>query len=166
MKKLNRQLETVLKAQWIEEKATRYANRARPGGRRAVWKWDAAHGKLERKGQGGIDWYRYQNVSLKKKLLPFAQKCKKSRPNTIVVEDGAPSHASKHQTKVFLDVQVFRSFWPGNSPDLNMIELCWPWMKRETIKRGAPRDRTTAKKLWQDVGKNYLNNVFKLGLKD
>ncbi len=149
LKKINRQLEPVLKAQWIEEEATRYANRARSGGRHAVWKWDAAHGKLERKGRGGIDWYRYQNVILKKKLLPFAQKCKETRPNTIVVEDGAPSHASKHQTKVFLDAQIVQSFWPGNSPDLNMIEPCWPWMKRETTKKGAPCDRTTAKRLWQ-----------------
>ncbi len=48
LKKKNRQLEQVLKSQWIEEEATRYANRARSGGCRAVSKWDAAYGKLER----------------------------------------------------------------------------------------------------------------------
>ena len=27
--------------------------------------------------------------------------------------------------------------WPANSPDLNMIEPCWFYMKVETIKKGG-----------------------------
>lgn len=38
--------------------------------------------------------------------------------------------------------------WPGNSPDLNAIEPCWPFLKRLTTIRGAPRDKKTGKAVW------------------
>jgi transposase len=51
--------------------------------------------------------------------------------------------------------EVSRLLWPSNSPDLNMIEAAWPWMKRRTTARGAPRDKKTAReawlKAWQDL---------------
>lgn len=96
LKKINRELDSVLKAQWIEKEATCYANQAWPRGRHAIWKGDAAYNKLERKSRESIDWYRYQNVILKRKLLPFLEKCKKSRLNTIMVENRAASHATKY----------------------------------------------------------------------
>ena len=36
------------------------------------------------KGKGGIDQYRYQEVILKKKLLPFARRYTLSYPDTII----------------------------------------------------------------------------------
>ena len=101
---------------------------------------------MVRKGKGGIDWYRYQKIILLPKLLPFAKEYMKDHPDTIVQEDKAPSHASKHQDLVFMDAGVLRLLWPGNSPDLNMIEQCWPWMKRQTTRKGALRNRITAAK--------------------
>ena len=47
-----------------------------------------------------------------------------------------------------MDAEVLRLLWPGNSPNLNMIEQCWPWMKRQTTRKGAPRNRITAIKAW------------------
>ena len=38
----------------------------------------------------------------------------------------------------------------GNSPDLNAIEAAWPWLKRRTTSRGAPRDKKTGKQAWID----------------
>ncbi len=78
MKKMKKQLEPVLKAQWIEDEAPCYANRVRSGGHRGVWKWDTAHSRSERKGRRGIDWYRYQNVILEKKTAPFFTKVYKN----------------------------------------------------------------------------------------
>lgn len=68
----------------------------------------------------------------------------------IILEDKAPSHNSKYQTKVFVLHQICKLFWPGNSPDLNMIEPAWPWMKRETCKLGPPRTREEAMILWKN----------------
>jgi hypothetical protein len=87
---------------------------------------------VREKGKGGIDWWRYQQVILKPKLIPFALECIKDRPGTIVQEDKAPAHASRCQDAVFSISKVARLFWCGNSPDLNMIESCWPYMKRKT----------------------------------
>ena len=47
-----------------------------------------------------------------------------------------------------MEMGILRLLWCGNSPDLNMIEPCWPWMKRETTKKGAPRTRKEAEKAW------------------
>jgi hypothetical protein len=95
----------------------------RPGGKRAVWKHCEKTGAYEvRNGRGGINWYRYQEVILKKKLLPFAKECQVTRPNTVVQEDGALAHAHKAQQEVFDLWEVLRLLWPGNSPNLNAIE--------------------------------------------
>ena len=45
-------------------------------------------------------------------------------------------------------IDILRLIWCGNSLDLNIIEPCWPWMKRETTKKGAPRTRKEAEKAW------------------
>ena len=74
----------------------------------------------------------------------------KDRPNTVVQEDEAPCHTSKHQDVVFMDFRVLRFLWPGNSPDVNMIEPCWPWMKRRTTLLGAPRSRREAEVAWTE----------------
>jgi DDE superfamily endonuclease len=106
-----------------------------------------ANGAVVRdKGKGGIDWWRYQTVILKPKLIPFALKCMKDRPNTVVQEDKAPAHASQYQEPVFIDAGIIRLFWCSNSPDLNMIEPCWPYMKRQTTRRGAPVNAKEAEK--------------------
>jgi hypothetical protein len=57
----------------------------RPGRKRAVWKHCEKTGAyVVTKGRGGINWYRYQEVILKKKLLPFAKECQVTRPKTII----------------------------------------------------------------------------------
>jgi hypothetical protein len=41
-----------------------------------------------------------------------------------------------------------RLLWPGNSPDLNIIEPTWFWMKRETTKNGEFTSEKKLKKAW------------------
>lgn len=85
---------------------------------------------MRKETAGGIDWWRCGKEILTKKLIPFAKRCKRTRPSTVVQEDKAPFHAHKAQLEVFDFNQVMRMLWPGNSPDLNMIEHCRPYMKR------------------------------------
>ena len=90
-------------------------------GREPAWNWNWTNGRLERNSKGGIDWWRYNKVSflpnpieystnsyqevLVLKLIPFAKECMVERPNTIVLEDGAPAHRHHFQASTY---QVFK----------------------------------------------------------
>jgi transposase len=82
------------------------------------------------------------------KFILFAKECKKNRPSTPIQEDGAPSHAHHHQATVYALHDVARLLWPGNSPDLNVIEPCWWWIKRRTTARGAPQPHKGMERAW------------------
>ena len=116
-----------------------------------TWHWNPDYGKRERRAKkGGINWFRYGDVVLDKKLLPFAFHCQKTRPETIVQEDGAPSHKHKVQQRRFDFWNVMKLLWPGNSPDLNAIEPAWPYMKRRTTCQGAKSIGKHMRKQWID----------------
>jgi hypothetical protein len=74
-----------------------------------------------------------------KKLIPFAKEC---GLDAIVQEDLAPAYAYQAQAIVFSAAGVSRMLWCPNSPDLNMIELYWPYLKRVTTKKGAPKSKS------------------------
>lgn len=148
---INEDLEPRLREQW--ELSTRLARinlRQQTPGRKPQWRFNQKTGKVARSARGGIDWYRYQTKILIPKLLPFAKEC---GPNALVQEDKAPAHAHPIQHQVFDLHQVQRLLWCGNSPDLNAIEPAWPWMKRFTTKKGAPKSRSEAIAKWQNAWK-------------
>ncbi|KAK5998492.1 hypothetical protein PT974_00871 [Cladobotryum mycophilum] len=151
---LNEELEPVMKAQWEISNGIRRLNlRRQTPGKKPEWRWNAKNGKLGR-GQGnGIDWYRYRTIILIPKMLPFAKECEIERPNTIVQEDKAPAHSHQAQQPLFDLHKVQRLLWCGNSPDLNAIEPAWPWMKRRTTRKGAPKNRQEAIRAWEAAWK-------------
>jgi hypothetical protein len=149
LEELNKELEIEMREEWELTTAMRRTGLRNLRGSKPKWKWDAQHGKLTRREGSGIDWYRYQQLILISKLFPFVEECRQNgRPETIVQEDGAASHASKHQIRAYNRAGIDKLLWPGNSPDLNMIEPCWPFMKRHTTKKGAPTRRPEAKRAW------------------
>jgi transposase len=118
--------------------------RGQPKGKTPEWKFNEANGKLVRKSKaGGIDWYRYQEEILKKKLLPFA-----IQHSLIVQEDSAPAHKHKENEVVYSLFNVRKLLWPGNSPDLNMIEPCWWWLKRRTVLHRDYDKKPELRRIW------------------
>ncbi|CBF84331.1 hypothetical protein AN2628.2 [Aspergillus nidulans FGSC A4] len=146
---LNAELEPILREEWeIETRLKRLHLRGVPG-RVPTWRFTEKTGKLVRKSKGGVDWWRYQQEILLPHLIPFAKACKIERPDTKVLEDGAPAHKHHAQRRIYSIHEIEKIFdWPGNSPDLNAIEPCWMWMKKRTTSRGAPRDKKTGKTAW------------------
>jgi hypothetical protein len=70
---------------------------------------------------------QYQDVPPENHMLPFLV----MHSSKHFLQDGAPWHASK-RIKDFLNTQPFQVIdWPGNSPDLNLIENAWNYMKRK-----------------------------------
>lgn len=148
IERLNEELEPAAKAQWeLNTQMARLGLRQKPG-RQPQWRWNRKHGRLARTSKGGIDWYAYQTKVLVPKLIPFALACNAERPGTLVQEDKAPAHNHYIQQHIYSQYQVQRLLWPGNSPDLNPIEPAWPWMKRRTTKKGAPKSRQEAITAW------------------
>lgn len=149
IEELNKELEPLMKEQWeLNTSMHRLGLRNKPGPQ-PEWKWNKKNGKVGRGKGSGIDWYRYQSIILLPKLFPFAKDCMAERPGTVVQEDKAPSHDHYVQRHVYSLHGIQRLLWCGNSPDLNAIEPCWPWMKRYTTKKGAPKSRAEAIRVWE-----------------
>jgi transposase len=149
MKARNEEREANCRNIWEIETALRRLDvRRNKVGPKLKWVWSEKTGKLERKAsKGGIDWYRYYKEILIKKLLPFAKHCKLVRPDTIVQEDNAAPHAHNEFYNLW---NIIRMIWPPNSPDLNMIEPCWFWMKRQTTKYGVASSVKQLRKDWEE----------------
>ena len=67
----------------------------------------------------------------------------------MVQEDNALSHSHHFIGKVYSITGILRLLWPGNSADINMIEPCWFWMKRETTKKGGATSQAEMEKRWK-----------------
>jgi transposase len=137
---------------------------ARRPGRKAVWKHTEANGAKVRKAQrGGIDWYRYQNECLVPHFAPYAERCRKDNPRTIVQEDNAPAHRSKWNEDFWAQRLIRKIAWPGNSPDLNPIEQLWFIMKRQATANGPLTSRKQAvqafQKAWEEVPAETLHRL-------
>ena len=147
--KINAALKSKCKARWELKTGMRRMGLKILDEKKPKWTFTVAIGKIIITGKkGGITWYRYQKKVLIPKLLPFAQRCKLERPNTEVIKDKTPAYAFKYQEPIFMFMNILRMPWPGNSLDLNVIELCWSWMKRRTTMKDALRTRKETKKTW------------------
>lgn len=156
LEELNDILEPAKRIEWELSNGVRRINlRRQIPGPKPQWRFTPQNGKLVRGGKGGIDWYRYQTLVMIPKIIPFAKECAKALGiEMLVQEDKAPSHSHRYQAEVYSMYDVQRLIWPGNSPDLNMIEPSWNWMKRKTTKYGAPRNRADAEKAWKQAWKD------------
>ena len=51
----------------------------------------------------------------------------------IFMQDGVPCHCSKIVTDFFRANKITLLEWPGNSPDVNLIENLWAVFKNEVV---------------------------------
>jgi hypothetical protein len=81
----NTLVEEANRRMWELETGMRRMGLRNKPGRKPQWRHTEKNGAFMRnKGKGGIDWYRYQEVILKKKLIPFANRHKLTYPDTVV----------------------------------------------------------------------------------
>lgn len=80
----------------------------------------------------------------------------------ILQQDNAPCHKARMITEFLKDVEVHTLDWPPQSPDLNIIENVWAYIKR---KRSSDLSRTCEETiaevqgLWKDVSLETLKNL-------
>ena len=148
-------LEPIYREEWELSSGLQRMNlraQATPG-RKPQWRFTKKTGKLSRGSGKGIDWWRYRTKILEPKLIPFAKVCAQNRPKTIVQEDRAPAHAHIMQQQLYDIHRVSRLLWCANSPDLNMIEPAWAYLKSLTTRKGAPKSRSEAIATWEAAWK-------------
>jgi transposase len=145
---VNKEREEHCRNEWMLSSGLGRVKLARPGktpGKPPIWRFTKANGKWVReKGKGGIDWWRYRVNVLQPLLIPF---CKEHR--LIIQEDGASCHKHQANQKLTRDSGLVRLPWPGNSPDLNMIEPAWPKLKRDSQKRDNWEYKSHLPDIWR-----------------
>lgn len=155
IKDLNRRLEPIPRQEWELSKGTNRLGLWGIGDPKPVQKFTkATRAYVCKKASKNIDWWRYQMVILEPLLISFAKKCNikqllASKLPMLIQKDKTLVHASKYQDEVFWLHNIMQLLWPGNSPNMNMIELCWPQIKQTTTKKDASRTCKDANNHWQ-----------------
>lgn len=78
---------------------------------------------------------QYTNEILNVHLLPFMETLPGSFKDYETIEDGNTAHTSGLAATWRKSHNIKKSDWPPNSPDLNVIENCWPMLKARMKKR-------------------------------
>ena len=77
-------------------------------------------------------------------------------PGHIYMQDNAPPHSARSTIKEKAARGIHPILWPPNSPDLNLIETLWNYIKEELHNR-SPRIskledlRQAVKEIWEAI---------------
>lgn len=98
---------------------------------------------------------------MKEYLLPF-KRLHRNRSMKFQ-QDNAPCHTAKLTAKFFRERKVEYLTWPANSPDLNLIETVWGWMKPMVSKK-KPKTKEELKtailNAWDDIKQESIQKLY------
>jgi hypothetical protein len=98
---------------------------------------------------------------------PIDQRRLFQHPNSIVfMQDGAPAHTAKATLDllagVFSEVWT-KGTWPGNSPDLNLIEHIWADIQESIFREPRPRNRAglieRVQTAWKAISREHCQRL-------
>jgi len=79
------------------------------------------------------------------------------------MQDGAPGHTVGSTRQDLLDRGINVILWPPYSPDLNLIESCWDWMKDYIEDKWGLHEKPSyealrgyVKEAWEELPDLYL----------
>ena len=81
------------------------------------------------------------------------------------VDDNAPPHRYQGVTDLKEEMQIISVKWPSNSPDLNLIENVWAYMKDQLyqIRRELKDSEDTwrrSNEIWRNIPLDFLQKLY------
>ena len=145
----------------INEWKTENARRSKSKQLKRPWK-PKSRPKLKKKDlKGGVDWYRYRTEVRLSKLLPFCKEIIRKYGECYLLEDGAAPHIAWENVAEYNIPGLRRIPWPANSPDLNIIEQAWFYIKRKVgqktfVASTIPATVQAWSEIWEELNQEII----------
>ena len=83
----------------------------------------------------------------------------------VFQQDNAKPHTSSKVKKFFVDQRINVSYWPSNSPDMNIIENVWEEVNRKVrkIRNNFQNEDdlwTALEEAWYSIDKGYIKRLY------
>lgn len=135
-----------------------------------VWAAISSFGTVAIKiGTGGIKADTYQKI-LQEELLPGVAQIPGLQNGWWFQHDNAPAHNALSTRQFMVDKGINVIDWPAVSPDLNIIEKIWAFMKRDVEKdlmdmgeenRNLDTLRQLIMKAWTGLDQSKIDNLYR-----
>ena len=114
--------------------------------------------------EGSINSEAHQKI-ITEALLPSLEDHGLSPGDIIFQQDNAPCHASKSTIKILKDKSIKTLDWTSQSPDMNIIEHVWAYLKyqirqRPTLPRNKKESWEVLQEEWYGLDIEYIRKLY------
>lgn len=93
-------------------------------------------------------------------LMPIV----KDLQGKTLIQDGAKPHTAKATQKYLQSKGVVCCEWPAHSPDMNLIEHIWGWLKNAIARKGPKTDEELAAatvEAWAEISQDKIDGMIR-----